>query len=143
MNGGAWGEAEGPTSYTIEKGVVLVEPVLEGALFLGWYDNADFEGAVIESIPAGRQGEVKLYARWEYLEVTVNFDLAGGAWEEVTVDAFATELVADFNTYGGSTTETVRENFKATSHPQIKSVFDGRLLPWTGRKPGQRTWSEA
>ena len=123
LNGGAWGETEGPSYYTIDKEVLLVEPVLENAIFLGWYNNADFEGEVIEKIEAGRQGEVKLYAKWEYLTVKVVFDLAGGAWADLTVDAFAEELVADFNTYGGSTTETVRENFKATSHPQIKSVF--------------------
>jgi uncharacterized repeat protein (TIGR02543 family) len=36
--------------------------VREGYTFRGWFDNANFEGYVLTSIPAGWEGS--LYAKW-------------------------------------------------------------------------------
>ncbi len=51
--------------YLVTEGVVgtnlqLVDPVKEGHMFLGWYDNAKFEGERVTSVTSG----CKLYAYW-------------------------------------------------------------------------------
>ena len=69
--GGYSGEAS-PGTYTIETGAELVDPVLDGSFFVGWYDAAE-GGAVVTSIEVGEVGNKTLYARW------LTFDSEGGS----------------------------------------------------------------
>ena len=46
-------------------------PIKEGYYFLGWYDNAEFNGSSIEE-PYVPSGDITLYAKWEK-EKTVTF----------------------------------------------------------------------
>ncbi len=63
LNGGVNGN--NPSSYTIESlNVYLEEPTKNGYDFAGWYDNAEFTGQAIESIPTGSMGHKILYAKW-------------------------------------------------------------------------------
>lgn len=59
-------------TYTYDKELVLVNPVKEGYLFLGWYNNAEFTGDVVTKINANSTGAVTLYAKWTE-SVTVTF----------------------------------------------------------------------
>lgn len=64
LNGGINSE-ENPATFTYLKGFELNDPTKEnGAEFLGWYDNADFEGEAITEIPDGTDHNVTLYAKW-------------------------------------------------------------------------------
>ena len=69
--GGYSGEAS-PGTYTIETGAELVDPVLDGSFFVGWYDAAE-GGALVTSIEVGEVGNKTLYARW------LTFDSEGGS----------------------------------------------------------------
>ena len=69
--GGYSGEAS-PDTYTIETGAELVDPVLDGSFFVGWYDAAE-GGALVTSIEVGEVGNKTLYARW------LTFDSEGGS----------------------------------------------------------------
>lgn len=54
-----------PTLYTIEKGIQLKEPgQKEGFIFVGWYDNKDYEGNPIEWIE-DKTGAITLYPKWK------------------------------------------------------------------------------
>ncbi len=59
---------EPPVSYTVQDEVTL--PTAENlskpmARFNGWYDNADFTGEAVTSIPAGSTGDKVFYANFE------------------------------------------------------------------------------
>ena len=108
-----------------EEGVgleTLPVPTCEGYKFLGW----ELNGEVVTSIAATQKGDVTLSAKWQEItgteEYKVTYDLNGGSWS-YNVDVFADEVIAMFNRDGGSSTVTTKEEFKATSHPQIKSVY--------------------
>lgn len=54
-----------PTIYTSKKGLPSL-PSFErtGYVFGGWYENSDFSGSKIDSIPAGTKEDKILYAQW-------------------------------------------------------------------------------
>ena len=79
LNGGEIEMA--PLRYTVEKEVVLIEPVKPGYKFDGWYDNAEFTGEAITKIEVGSTGDIKFFAKWGDAYYTVSWDLAGGAWD--------------------------------------------------------------
>ena len=55
---------ENATSYTIEQSVVLNNLEKDGFVFVGWFDNAEFEGNAATEIPQGTTGEKTFYAKW-------------------------------------------------------------------------------
>ena len=118
------GSVEGnPATYTIEDEVVLVAPTKGGYEFAGWLLN----GEAVSSIAKGTTGDLELVATWKVVEYTVKFDNNDGTdyGKVVTIEEFATELVKLFNSTGASdAVTTVRENFKATTHPNIKYVWN-------------------
>ena len=112
--------ADAVKEYTVEEEVVFGTPTRPGYVFLGWM----VDGAPATKIEKGTMGEKTVVATWEKILVfNVSYDLAGGSWAKDVVE-FGDELVALFNKYGESTTVTTKENFKATSHPQIKTVWN-------------------
>lgn len=52
-----------PTSYTDGDTITLVDPVLSGYTFEGWYDNAECTGAKITEI-SGYTTDITLYAKF-------------------------------------------------------------------------------
>ena len=52
-------------TYTIETETPLRPLAREGYTFLGWFDNEDYTGDPIETIPAGSYGFKAFYAKWE------------------------------------------------------------------------------
>ena len=112
--------ADAPKSFTVEDEVVLPAPSKAGHIFIAWTLN----GEVVEKIAKGTIGDVTVVATWEEIkDVKVSYDLAGGQWAENYI-TFGDKLIALFNELGESTTVTTKESFKATSHPQIKTVWN-------------------
>ena len=67
LNGGTLENA--PTKYVVGSNLKLPTPTKGEVEFLGWYDNANFEGDSIESIPTGTFGDVKYYAKWAEAQI--------------------------------------------------------------------------
>lgn len=67
-------------SYTIEKDVYFGDtiPKLTAYTFNGWYDNENFEGNRIYSIPLGQTGEKNIYAKMTPIDYNITFTLNGG-----------------------------------------------------------------
>ena len=92
----AWGaayQAAQPAElpkYVIET-YILPTPVREGYTFRGWFDNANFEGYVLTSIPAGWEGA--LYAKWtaDAPKTVIFWELNGGT-TKVTLPNYVTEI---------------------------------------------------
>ncbi|MCQ2216242.1 MAG: InlB B-repeat-containing protein [Bacteroidales bacterium] len=53
-----------PSSYIIGIAVTLPTTSRTGYTFLGWYDNADFEGEAVTTIPADATGDKAFYAKF-------------------------------------------------------------------------------
>ena len=76
-----------PDKYTITERVVLPTPSKEGYNFEGWYDNADFSGSKVNSIPVGSSGDKTFYAKFTINQYAVSFNSNGGsAVEKITAD---------------------------------------------------------
>ena len=67
LNGGTI--ADGDTDiYTVQERVTLKTPTREGYKFIGWYDNAAFEGEAVNNIPKGSTGDKEFWAKWEKID---------------------------------------------------------------------------
>lgn len=80
-----------PEGFTLSELPLKLEPATkEGYKFLGW----EYEGKVIEEIPAGEQRNVILVATWEVVDYTLTLDFDGGSLEDETyevLDAYTVE----------------------------------------------------
>ena len=64
LNGGVNAE-NNPDSYTGKETIELGDAYNKRCEFLGWYDNADFDGKSITTIPKGSSGDITLYAKYD------------------------------------------------------------------------------
>lgn len=62
-----------PSSYETNDGLVLQDLVVDGYNFKGWYTK-QIGGEVVTEIPEGSKGDKVLYAQWEKVEYTIDFD---------------------------------------------------------------------
>lgn len=58
--------------------IALTQPVREGYVFKGFYDNAELEGEVVTSIKEVKEN-LTFYAAWEIIEYPIAFELNGGS----------------------------------------------------------------
>lgn len=77
---GATGTSANPYTYNITQSVQFKNIEKKGYVFLGWYDSND-GGKEITEIPVGSVGDVKIYARWQTITYTIDYDLNGGRYE--------------------------------------------------------------
>lgn len=78
-----------PTSYTYGKNTALPRDVTcPGYQFLGWYDNEDFSGDAIESIPGLQTGDVTFYAGWLLVGYNIIYDPSGGSFSGDYISAY-------------------------------------------------------
>ena len=66
-------------TYTIETSTItLATPSRDYYDFVGWYDNADFEGDAVTQIALGSIGDITLYAKWTPTVYAIMYNLNGG-----------------------------------------------------------------
>lgn len=72
-------------TYTEEDGIYEL-PILEtpGYDFVGWFDGSSSSATRVTEIPAGSKGSKTLYAKWEIVEYTINFDSPLAAIDSIT-----------------------------------------------------------
>jgi uncharacterized repeat protein (TIGR02543 family) len=69
-----------PASYTIEsEAITLADAARTSYTFAGWYDNSEFTGGAVSSIPQGSTGNKTLYAKWTPVTYTITYYLNDGA----------------------------------------------------------------
>ncbi len=111
LDGGAM-EEPNPDTALSDVSAPLPEPVREGYLFLGWYDNPAGAGEPYLCTPFGRTDDLTLYAFWQEIKVS-------GSAEFFDYEKTSSEVT--ITAYTGSTGENV--------DVVIPSVIDG--LPVT------------
>jgi uncharacterized repeat protein (TIGR02543 family) len=78
LNGGT-NNPNNPTSLNVETNqITLQNPTKTGSLFLGWYDNSDFTGSPVTTIPANSTQSYSFYAKW-LDPVSITFNSNGGS----------------------------------------------------------------
>ena len=65
---------EAPVKYTVAEEVVLGAATKAGYEFAGWYLGEE----KVEKVEAGSTGDLALVAKWEVVEYTISYELAGG-----------------------------------------------------------------
>lgn len=68
LNGGTQNESNSDT-YKVGETKELYEPTKGALEFLGWYDNAEFNGSPLTALPKGISGDFTVYAKWANPEV--------------------------------------------------------------------------
>lgn len=111
LDGGTM-ETPNPDTALSDVSAPLPEPVREGYLFLGWYDNPAGAGEPYLCTPFGRTDDLTLYALWQEVKVS-------GSAEFFDYEKTSSEVT--ITAYTGSTGENV--------DVVIPSVIDG--LPVT------------
>ena len=62
-----------PSFFTVETSTTpLADPIKEGYIFNGWYDNPEFIGEAINQIVVGTTGDITLFAKWKPNSITFN-----------------------------------------------------------------------
>ena len=73
LNGGELAEPN-PATVLVGQVLSLNEPVRDGYIFLGWYDDAEGEGTRYIATPADRETDLTLYAVWQELVVSGSYE---------------------------------------------------------------------
>jgi len=69
-----------PSTHTYGVDTVLLDANCSGYTFVGWYDNANFEGTPIAKLKAdGFVEDINLYAKWQPKLYSINYQTNGGA----------------------------------------------------------------
>lgn len=76
--GGGENSPSNKTNYTINDTILLNAPSKQHYEFLGWYDNAEFNGEKLTSIEMGSYGDITLYAKWAPKSYNIIYELNGG-----------------------------------------------------------------
>ncbi len=72
---------DSPVAYTVESATITLpqpEPAYTYYAFGGWYDNSDFTGTAITTIPTGSLGNRTFHAKWTNKVYTVTLNLNEG-----------------------------------------------------------------
>ncbi len=81
------GSGVSDSTYTIESDdITLPTPSKSGYTFVGWYDNADFNGSAVTTLESGSTGDKTYYAKYGVQTFTVNFYVQGELYYTMTVD---------------------------------------------------------
>lgn len=130
LNGGT-NAADNPATYTYGKSLKLAAPSRDNYEFKGWYLDKAFTQKV-ESIAAGTEGDITLYAKWHQAALQINDtgmdDMIWSWWyyPQVVSDGdkvfwgYATKEgycgVAAYDRATGTTNKTILKKAKADDH---------------------------
>lgn len=71
--------ADAPKKYTYDSGIdCLYQPERTGYSFIGWYDNADFDGSPVTRIDNTEHEDKVFYAKWEVNRYRIKFICPNG-----------------------------------------------------------------
>jgi uncharacterized repeat protein (TIGR02543 family) len=106
------------TTYNIVNGLPSLPAYSkEGYTFLGWYDNALFDGSAITSIPSGSTGHKVYYAKTveaANAPVPITYNLDGGNFYKYeSREAMVADFMLDFNAYFSDRDDIVASEFQA------------------------------
>lgn len=77
-----------PLTYNRTFEPIVLEPAkAEGYLFKGWYSDKEYSNEVKE-IQIEEYKDITLYAKWEIITYTIEYDLANGSCDETLVYEF-------------------------------------------------------
>jgi len=96
LNGGT-NNALNPNGYDSDLGQTLYNPTKTGHTFGGWYTDSSFS-TQIQSIPIGRTGNLKLYAKFTANKYKIIFDADGGNVSIGTIDVIYGEKIGTLPT---------------------------------------------
>ncbi len=74
VSDGGWTEQENPSVGISDVCQTLYEPVRDGYVFLGWFDNAEGIGEPYLCTPFGRTEDLTLYALWQEIRISGSVD---------------------------------------------------------------------
>jgi uncharacterized repeat protein (TIGR02543 family) len=78
----------------VTSNVALSSPTRVGYTFGGWFDNAEFNGTAVTSIPSGSIGNRDLYAKWTPTTYTITYSLEGGTVTPDNPESYTIETAA-------------------------------------------------
>ena len=92
-----------PEKYYIGDTLPNYENIIKGNLiFAGWYDNAEFMGNPVYSVPAGASDGITYYAKWvKQYSLTYNFDIMN--WVDWSGNVSISASTDAENAYSGNT----------------------------------------
>ena len=92
-------KSDAPSTYSVyEETLLPTVSARYGATFAGWYDNPDFTGNPITTIPVGSKGDKTFYAKWNWLSQSFKVDLNGGTIDGLSgVQTFTGEYDTTFS----------------------------------------------
>ena len=118
LNGGT-NAASNASTYTNGQDTILAAPARAGYAFDGWFDNPNFTGSAIASIPAGSEGNRTFYAKWKNAIEGLTFDEANGWFIINSASALNTlSAYSQSNNCSGMT-------FKQTANITLSGSFTG------------------
>ena len=131
-----------PTSYTEGETITLVDPVIPGYTFEGWYDNAECTGTKITEI-SGYTTDITLYAKFsvdsgtkttKWKLVTVASELSAG--DEIVIasnskGAIAGSLSGKFLTVVEATFNSGKSEITSSIASESIFVLGGEVDKWT------------
>lgn len=64
--------------YSSSVGMTLKNPVVEGYRFIGWFDGQGSNATQVKTIAKGTEGDLDLFAHWEAVTYTINYECVMG-----------------------------------------------------------------
>ncbi|HHU55574.1 MAG TPA: hypothetical protein GXZ48_02630 [Acholeplasmataceae bacterium] len=95
LNGGT-NDPRNPHTFTIETNLNIKNPVKSGYEFLGWYLDEDFNILYKNELI---KDNINLYAKWEIIYYTIEYDLNGGYWQYYDKSNLIYNFLIDFYQY--------------------------------------------
>lgn len=94
---GGMNHSNNPSTYNVEsESFQLEDPSKVGYSFKGWFDES-FTNQ-ITSIEKGTRGEINLYAKWEIITYSIQYELNGGGLEQSNPSSYTVEDEISLNT---------------------------------------------
>lgn len=123
----AGGAMEGnPETALSDVTVSLNEPVREGYLFLGWYDNPDGVGEPYLSTPFGRTEDLTLYALWQ--EMTISGSVEFFDYEKTSSEVTITDYHGPTGANVDVIIPSVVDGLPVTRVGSNRMYLDGEIL---------------
>lgn len=112
-------------TYTNKEKVVLRTPYKCGYQFIGWYYEGDFSGERVYEIPAGTEGNLRLYSRWKAFNLE-------GAKLSILGDSISTFYAQDskYNSYYTGNDQFYFPKYSSTVKT-VTSTWWGKVLEET------------